>query len=85
MGVQKSDYSKRIGFPGAINGIDASALESLEAIDQRLADSGIVLHLSEVKGPVMDRLQNTHFLRALRGKVYLSHYQAVHELTPEVG
>lgn len=24
VGVQKSDYSKRIGFPGAINGIDAS-------------------------------------------------------------
>ena len=43
----------------AINDIDASALESLEAIEQRLRDAGIALHLSEVKGPVMDRLQHT--------------------------
>src|SRR5690606_11406654 len=45
----------------AINYIDGSALESLEAINQRLQDSGVRLHLSEVKGPVMDRLQRTSF------------------------
>ena len=65
----------------AVNSIDASALESLEAIDSRLRDSGILLHLSEVKGPVMDRLKHTHFLRDLRGKVYLTHYQAVQDLS----
>jgi SulP family sulfate permease len=68
----------------AINAIDASALESLEAIDRRLHDSGISLHLSEVKGPVMDRLKDTHFLRELSGRVFLSHYQAIQELSPEV-
>jgi SulP family sulfate permease len=68
----------------AINDIDASALESLEAIEKRLRDAGIALHLSEVKGPVMDRLQKTHFLDALTGKVFLTQFQAVHELTPEV-
>ncbi len=68
----------------AINDIDASALESLEAIDQRLRDAGLCLHLSEVKGPVMDRLQTTNFLKHLSGKVYLTHYQAVSELAPEV-
>lgn len=68
----------------AINDIDASALESLEAIEHRLADAGIVLHLSEVKGPVMDRLVRTGFLAHLRGRVFLSHYQAVRALTPEV-
>jgi SulP family sulfate permease len=68
----------------AINDIDASALESLEAIDQRLREAGMALHLSEVKGPVMDRLQHTHFLRALSGKLFLTHYQAVHELAPGV-
>ncbi|MCB2065706.1 MAG: sulfate permease, partial [Erythrobacter sp.] len=36
----------------AVNAIDASGLESLEAINQRLKDAGIALHLSEVKGPV---------------------------------
>jgi SulP family sulfate permease len=68
----------------AINDIDASALESLEAIEHRLRDAGIALHLSEVKGPVMDRLQHTDFLRQLSGQVFLSHYQAVAALTPEV-
>jgi sulfate permease, SulP family len=68
----------------AINDIDASALESLEAIDQRLRDADVRLHLSEIKGPVMDRLQGTDFLRHLSGKVYLSHYQAVSELAPGI-
>ena len=68
----------------AINDIDASALESLEAIEKRLGDTGIKLHLSEVKGPVMDRLEKTHFLAGLSGKVYLTHFQAIQELTPEV-
>jgi SulP family sulfate permease len=66
----------------AINDIDASALESLEAIDARLRDAGITLHLSEVKGPVMDRLQGTELLQHLRGQVFLSHYQAVQVLAP---
>jgi SulP family sulfate permease len=68
----------------AINDIDASALESLEAIEKRLRDSGIALHLSEVKGPVMDRLKTTHFLRGLSGRVFLTQFQAIHELTPEI-
>ena len=68
----------------AINDIDASALESLEAIHHRLRDAGITLHLSEVKGPVMDRLQDTNFLQRLSGQVFLTHYQAVAALTPEV-
>jgi SulP family sulfate permease len=67
----------------AINDIDASALESLEAINQRLAEAGMRLHLSEVKGPVMDRLQGTAFLAHLSGRVYLSHFQGVSELAPE--
>jgi sulfate permease, SulP family len=68
----------------AINDIDSSALESLEAINERLRFSNIALHLSEVKGPVMDRLKKTHFLQDLSGKVFLTHYQAIQELTPAV-
>lgn len=67
----------------AINDIDASALESLEAIDKRLQDSDIALHLSEVKGPVMDRLKNTHFLHDLSGRLFLTHFQAISALAPE--
>ena len=68
----------------AINDIDASALESLETINHRLNDAGIKLHLSEVKGPVMDRLQRSALLDHISGKVYLSQYQAIGDLTPQV-
>ncbi|MEP1589797.1 sulfate permease [Sulfitobacter sp.] len=63
-------------FP-AVNEIDLSALESLEAINTRLRDADIRLHLSEVKGPVMDRLKRSHFLDDLTGKVFLSQHEAV--------
>jgi len=66
----------------AVNEIDMSALESLEAINLRLKDMGIGLHLSEVKGPVMDRLKRTHFLDGLNGQVFLSQYQAFRALAP---
>ena len=68
----------------AINDIDASALESLETIDQRLRGAGLRLHLSEVKGPVMDRLKDTEFLRHLSGRVFLTHFQALKALAPEI-
>jgi SulP family sulfate permease len=68
----------------AINDIDFSALESLEAINRRLKEMGVSLHLSEVKGPVMDRLQRSHFLDGLTGRVFLSQFDAVMSLTPEL-
>jgi sulfate permease, SulP family len=64
----------------AVNEIDASALESLEAINHRLADANVRFHLSEVKGPVMDRLQKSHFLEALTGEIYLSQNAAFADL-----
>lgn len=60
----------------AVNEVDLSALESLEALNLKLKDMGIRLHLSEVKGPVMDRLKRSHFLADLAGHVYLSQYDA---------
>lgn len=65
----------------AINAIDMSALESLEAINIRLTEQGIGLNLSEVKGPVMDRLKRTDFLDHLNGEVFLSHHDAVAALS----
>ncbi|WHI46477.1 sulfate permease [Microbulbifer sp. VAAF005] len=60
----------------AVNEIDWSALEVLQAINVNLTDKGITLHLSEVKGPVKDRLEASHFLSKLSGRVFLSQYQA---------
>ena len=68
----------------AVNTIDASALESLEAVNARLKDGGITLHLSEVKGPVMDRLKRSHFLDELTGKVHLTQYDAVSSINPDL-
>lgn len=65
----------------AVNLIDASALESLEAINERLRDAGVRLHLSEVKGPVMDRLRDTDLLKHLSGQVFLSTFAAWQTLT----
>lgn len=64
----------------AINEIDMSALESLELINHRLHEMGIRLSLSEVKGPVMDRLKRSHFLQDLTGSVYLSQFDAYRSL-----
>lgn len=66
----------------AVNEIDICALESLEAINLRLADMGIKLHLSEVKGQVMDRLKGTHFLNQLSGSLFLAQFDAIRELAP---
>lgn len=68
----------------AVNDIDASALESLESIANRLKDAGIGMYLSEVKGPVMDKLKTTNFLNLLEGPVFLTNFQAIQKLTPEI-
>jgi len=64
----------------AVNDIDMSALESLEAIDRRLGSMGVTLHLSEVKGPVTDKLARTDFLERLSGDIFLSQHAAVEAL-----
>ncbi len=68
----------------AVNEVDYSALESLEAINHRLQDMDVGLHLSEVKGPVMDRLQRSHFLDDLNGRVFLSQYDAWTDLAGDI-
>lgn len=75
-----SDVEHVILMCPAVNDIDLSALEALEAINRRLAELDVALHLSEVKGPVMDALKRSHFLEHLSGRVYLSHHAAVQEL-----
>lgn len=64
----------------AINMIDASALQSLEKIVDRLKDSGVKLHLSEVKGPIMDRLKDSTLIEHLSGKIFISQHEAIKEL-----
>lgn len=62
----------------AMNSIDYSAVEALEQLADSLHRAGIGLHLAEVKGPVMDRLEYYGIERWLSpGKVFLSTEEAV--------
>ena len=65
----------------SVSDIDASALESLETINTQLEEMGVKLHLSEVKGPVMDKLNRTSLVEKLKDRIHLSHYQAVNKLS----
>ncbi|MBX9911030.1 MAG: sulfate permease [Beijerinckiaceae bacterium] len=65
----------------AVNAIDASALESLEAIAHRLDSAEVGFHLSEVKGPVMDALKRSDFFDHFKGRVFLSQFEAVQTLS----
>ena len=60
----------------AVNGIDSTALDMLDELERRLARRGVQLLLAEVKGPVMDRLQQTPLGRRLQGRVFLSTHDA---------
>jgi SulP family sulfate permease len=65
----------------AVNFIDFSALETLVTTVERLHDAGVTLHLAEVKGPVMDRLQKSDLLQRLApGRVFMSTHEAMTEL-----
>jgi sulfate permease, SulP family len=87
--VEDSPIRNVVLMCSAVNEIDLSALESLEAVNSRLYGMGVRLHLSEVKGPVMDRLHRAQFLDELTGRVFLSQYAAMASLTecaqPNIG
>lgn len=66
----------------AVNFIDASALETLTDLRARLQDAGIELNLTEVKGPVMNRLAGTEFLGQLGSdRVFLTTEEAYETLS----
>ena len=68
----------------AVNSIDASGLESLKAINQRLGEGGIAFHLSEVKGPIMDKLKKTKFFQDMKGRIHFTHFEAISSIDPEL-
>lgn len=78
---QRGEVSDIVLNCAAVNEIDFSALEMLEALNKRLSDQGITLHLAEVKGPVLDRLSRGHFLLELSGRVFLTQHDAFKTLS----
>lgn len=70
----------------AVNDIDSTALEVLESVIATLRGQGIRLHLAEVKGPVMDRLEAVGFPEKLApGQIFLSTHEAACKLGKEEG
>lgn len=57
-----------------VNSIDYSGLEALQSLHDALAARRIRLDLSEVKGPVLDRLQAGGWEQWFKGRVFLSHH-----------
>jgi SulP family sulfate permease len=60
----------------AVNRIDSTALEALTELEATLAQQGVQLWLSEVKGPVTDRLNPTPLGQRLQQRVFLSTHHA---------
>lgn len=63
-----------------INHIDASGVEVLEQLNRLLGEQGIQLHLSEIKGPVLDRLKRIDLPGQLTGQIFLTQHQAMQQL-----
>jgi SulP family sulfate permease len=65
----------------SVNAVDSTALEVLEQLAESSKEAGVNLHLSDVKGPVMDRLGRSGLIKAIApGEVFLSAHLAAEKL-----
>ena len=65
----------------AVNHIDSTGLDMLGELSLGLHEKGIDVHLAEVKGPVMDQLADTDWLRTLVVNVFPSTHIAFNTLS----
>jgi SulP family sulfate permease len=89
------EHRERVGAPARVlllmapvNHIDVSGLTALQELRAALAAEGLRLELSEVKGPVLDRLRAVGWLEAQDVSLYLSHHEGMqageHDLRPSL-
>jgi len=79
--IQQPDIKHIILIFTSVSDVDTTALEVLESLNHALQASQITLHLSEVKGPLLDKLERTDFFTQLKpGKVFFHTEDAVKEL-----
>ena len=67
----------------SINFIDTSGLEMLRRVNESLRLVSVKLHLSEVKGPVMDRLVGTAFAKEISGQMFFTTDEAMQIIDQE--
>jgi SulP family sulfate permease len=74
----RPDIQKVLLISSGINEIDATGIEVLETIVRELDTANVEFYLSDVKGPVMDRLKAARFdPKFLENNVFLSAHQAM--------
>ena len=56
----------------AVNMVDTTAMEVLTELNRDLSEQGVKLHLSEIKGPVHDRLIHSPLLESLSGEIFFT-------------
>jgi len=89
------EHRAKVGAPtrvlllmGPVNHIDVSGLVALQELQAALAAEGLRLEFSEVKGPVLDRLQAVGWLERYDVSLYLSHHEGMqageHALRPSL-
>lgn len=62
----------------AINYVDGSALEVLDRLEEELTNAGVTLHLSDIKGPVMDRLKREGLASRMgKERIHMSAHDAM--------
>ena len=65
-----------------INYIDASAVETLRELIERLHDAGVAFHLTDIKGPVLDQLYRAGLIGELgEDHLFFSTHEAMAALT----
>jgi len=64
----------------SVSSVDATAMQMLDMLNERLIDEGMKLHLAEVKGPVLGQLENDTFPERLSGEIFLSTFTAYQAL-----
>ena len=76
--ADRPEITRVLLISSGINEIDATGIEVLETSRRELASAGVELYLSDVKGPVMDRLKRSGMdPEFLERHVFLSAHQAM--------
>ncbi len=68
----------------SVSQIDATALDMLIELNSDLQTRAVQLNFAEIKGPVLQKLQQSPLLSQLSGKIFLSSHQAFQELSNNV-
>jgi len=79
---ENPDLTDLILMCTAVNRIDASALSSLETVNNRLKAANIRLHFSDMQSRVREGLFRSSFLDRLTGQIFLSQHEAMESLRP---